>query len=245
MMIIQICLSASSEGDLAYRILESSFRDQVENGKLSIRLGGELSELAENDVLICQKELIAGEHASGREKIKVIMLIDHLEEALEGYGLGVFRCVPIEMLHDRLPGAVEEAIYSHMSAPPRMLITNYIGGILRIDPRQICFVRREERRLCIYLDNGSVFQKNDSLQSFLSELRDDRFIKIDKGCFINLYQVKALNGLQVEMLGHAGILEVSRRMRPLLKAAMHRGDYLASISEREENTAERRGNNGS
>lgn len=140
--------------------------------------------------------------------VKIIFITSHIEYAIDAFGLSIFRYVPKNDIHGRLPAAIKDAVKLLELEDGKAYTIQTNSRLEKIPFRDIYFIERDGKNASITAVSG-VSKVRKSLQQVYEELDAAEFIYIDRGCIVNLIHIMQVkDGMAVLKNGKA--LSISR-----------------------------------
>lgn len=126
----------------------------------------------------------------------VIFITNHLEFALNGYELDIFRYILKEQAAEKLPQALEE-IGKRMNIQSGEFYTIDKAGFReKLFYSDILYIYKEQKNAVFVTENGASTIRN-SLSRVMTELNNDGFVYINKGVIINISRIQKINGVEI------------------------------------------------
>ena len=214
MIRINICDDSQQDIDLLKKELEKYEHKKHINFEVTAFLNPELlsyelqdNKLADIYILDVSMPIKSGfklaEEIRKHNRLAVIIFLTSMENlAAMGYKFRAFRYVlkmNIERdLEEALDGAVAEVKKRRYSE------------IWRIAYGDIVCVSRLSRQLVITTASQGEITDNRGITEFYNILDDNRFLFIDRGCFVNVDYISQLSGYELKMK-NGKVLQISRR----------------------------------
>lgn len=195
----------------------------------SINLLYELSDNHLSDIYILDVSMPGKNGFSVAEEIRklspnsiIIFLTSHSEFAPIGYLYEAHRYVLKLRIQEDLPEALISAMRKLPNIDDRSVIIRHYNDVWKIPYSDIVSVTRVGRQLQILTVTQEAIQDSRGIREFFDLLNDERFLFIDRGCFINIDFASKVTGTSIRLTtGH--ILPISRRSMQSVKAAiLHR-----------------------
>ena len=163
--------------------------------------------------------------------IPVVFLTSHPEYASSAFKVQAFRYISKMQIETELWEAVDSAIeYREKLCKFSCLTFKSDGNCYRIPYDQIQYAKKAGKNIELHTLFRS-FLYRDEMRKLLEALNDSRFVRIDRGCMVNLDFVEGYSEHFVRIAG-APELSISRRMLPDFKRAFARR-WMADIAQRE------------
>ena len=162
--------------------------------------------------------------------IPVIFLTAHPEYASLAFKVQAFRYVSKMQIETELWEAVDSATqYREKLCKFSCLTIKTDGNCFRIPYDQIQYAKKVGKNIELHTLFRS-FLYRDEMRRLLEALNDSRFVRIDRGCMVNLDFVEGYTEHFVRIAG-APELSISRRMLPDFKRAFAKR-WMADIAQR-------------
>ena len=189
----------------------------------------ELSDNRLSDIYILDVSMPGKNGFSVAEEIRklspnsiIIFLTSHSEFAPVGYLYEAHRYVLKLRIKEDLPEALTSAVRKLPNTDDHSVIIRRYNDVWKIPYSDIVSVTRVGRQLQILMVTQEAIQDSRGIKEFFDLLNDERFLFIDRGCFINIDFASKVTGAAIKLTtGH--ILPISRRSLQSVKAAiLHR-----------------------
>ena len=132
----------------------------------------------------------------------IIFATSHEEMMAQAFGVNVIGFVTKKYIEDQLPVVLERALKIVRG-------TVLIEGI---DSRNIEYIKSEHIYCNLYLTDGQEFLLRESMKALEDRLEAVGFIKIFRGCLVNMEQVEEMKNGKVYMHGGT-VLQISSRLK--------------------------------
>lgn len=139
----------------------------------------------------------------------IIFLTSHNELASKGYKAKALRYVIKFNLENDIHEALESAI-SEISHDDKTVILHRYNDYWKLPYKDIIYVSRISRQLVITTRLLGEITDNRGIKEFYAILNDNRFLFIDRSCFVNIDYISQINGYTLK-LKDGQILPISRR----------------------------------
>ncbi|MCM1508891.1 MAG: LytTR family DNA-binding domain-containing protein [Ruminococcus flavefaciens] len=147
----------------------------------------------------------------------VIMFLTSMEDqAINGYKSKALRYIIKLNLKDDLEEALDSAIAEITKSDEVSIALHYYSDIRKVPYSDIIYVNRISRQLSITTSSQGELTDNRGITDFFETLNDNRFIFIDRSCFVNIDYVSQIDGYNLK-LKSGQILPISRRQLPNVK----------------------------
>lgn len=152
----------------------------------------------------------------------VIFLTSHGELASVGYLYDAHRYVLKMKMNEDLPEAIKSAIQKLPALLERSIVIRHYNDAWKIPYSNIVSVTRVGRQLEILTLTQGVVLDRRGIKELYELLNDERFLFIDRSCFINIDFTSHFSGSSIKLTtGHS--LPISRRsMQSAKNAILHR-----------------------
>lgn len=206
---IKNCLSEFSKKEhIDFNISEFSNPEmlmyEVEDGKIA-------------DIFILDVEMPDMDGFELADKIReytetsvIIFLTSHDEMASMGYKSKALRYVIKLNLERDIEEALESAVAEISSADDKTITLHRYNDYWRIPYKDIICVSRISRQLVITTRLLGEITDNRGIKEFFDTLEDNRFLFIDRSCFVNIDYISRINGFSLK-LKDGQVLPISRR----------------------------------
>ncbi len=152
--------------------------------------------------------------------IKIIFITSHIEYAIDAFELSIFRYVPKNDIHKRLPSAIQDAIRLIELEEGKTYTIQTNSRFEKIPYKEIYYIERDGKNASISA-LGGVSKVRKTLQQVYAELNAEEFIYIDRGCIVNMIHIMQIkDGMAV--LKNGVSLPVSRTHLQEVKAQINR-----------------------
>lgn len=149
----------------------------------------------------------------------IIFLTSMQERATEGYKVRALRYIIKMNLKQDIEEALDCAV-KEVSDPNDSVVTLHrYNDYRRITYGDIIYVNRVSRQLIIVTASQGELTDNRGISEFHSLLDDERFLFIDRSCFVNVDYISQISGYDIT-LKNSTILPVSRRQLQNVKQTL-------------------------
>ncbi len=152
---------------------------------------------------------------------KIIFITSHLEYAITAYEYSVFRYIPKNVIEEKLPAALEDfyKLYGlERNNYYTIKVKNYVE---QISYRDIFYILKDGKYAVFHLGSGQIASVRKALSQVYAEIDQEYFYFADRGCIINLANVKGMDGEKIMMLNGQGIT-ISKASMAEFKSALLR-----------------------
>ena len=140
----------------------------------------------------------------------IIFLTSHDEMALMGYKSKALRYVIKLNLERDMEEALDSAVTEMSNADDKTITLHHYNDYWRIPYKDIICVTRISRQLVITTSLLGEITDNRGIKEFFELLGDNRFLFIDRSCFVNIDYISQINGYSLK-LTDGQFLPISRR----------------------------------
>ncbi|MBR5826020.1 MAG: response regulator transcription factor [Clostridia bacterium] len=150
---------------------------------------------------------------------EIIFLTSMEERAAEGYKVRALRYVIKMNLSRDFREALDCAV-REVSDPEDSVVTLHrYNDYRRISYGEIVYVSRVSRQLIVYTKDQGELTDNRGITEFYALLDDERFLFIDRSCFVNVDYISRISGFDIT-LKNGTVLPVSRRQLHSVKQTL-------------------------
>lgn len=139
----------------------------------------------------------------------------------DGYKVRALRYVSKLAMEPNLNEALHAAILDQCKEETKYLSISHYNDSVRIAHGDIIYVRRSGRSTEVVLLNAEPIRIRSPLKEVHKKLDSERFLYVDRSCFVNVDFILKLSGGTVT-LKSGDTLSVSRKALPVLRAAITR-----------------------
>lgn len=140
----------------------------------------------------------------------IIFLTSHDEMASMGYKSKALRYVIKLNLERDIEEALDSAIAEISNVNDKTITLHHYNDYWRIAYKDIICVSRISRQLVITTRLLGEITDNRGIKEFFDLLEDNRFLFIDRSCFVNIDYISQINGFSLK-LKDGQVLPISRR----------------------------------
>lgn len=145
----------------------------------------------------------------------IIIISSRIKYIYEVIELSVFRFITKDEVDVRLKQATRDSVSNILSKSNEIYIIETKYHIQKIMIKDIQYIRKNEKYAIIVTKYGEVSIR-ESLQHIFTEINNDQFIYVDKGCIVNYIYIKKMEHGEIEMIDGT-YLPVSRSNRKNVK----------------------------
>jgi len=147
----------------------------------------------------------------------VIMFLTSMEDqAINGYKSKALRYIIKLNLKNDIEEAMDSAIREITKVDENSIVLHYYSDIRKVPYSEIIYVNRISRQLAITTNSQGELTDNRGITEFFEALNDNRFIFIDRSCFVNIDYISQINGYSLKLTS-GQVLPISRRQLPKVK----------------------------
>lgn len=184
---------------LQYDIQENRFFDLI---LLDIEMPGKSGmEVAHEVKRICPETLI-------------IFLTSHSEYAIDSFELSIFRFIPKESVDEKLFMAVRDALTYIELQKDKMYVISTPTRYEKIPYNSIIYIQKDGKYSLFTTDKGET-QIRKTLTKVYTELDQEQFIYIDRGCLVNLLHIMRFDDGDVIMKNGVALPISKKRIKEL------------------------------
>lgn len=128
----------------------------------------------------------------------VIYITGYVEYAVEAFEVNAYRYIPKKMLEEKLPEAYKSlrAKLGQEEGPYYIIQTN--SRMEKIAQKEIYYLQKEKKYV-IFTTKDGTSKVRTSLDEAYQALEEELFVRIDKGCVVNLRHIMKLENRSVKM----------------------------------------------
>lgn len=153
---------------------------------------------------------LADEIRKYTETAVIIFLTSMESQATMGYKSRALRYVLKLNIEWDLEEALDSAVAQIKKPDDKIITIRRYSEYWRVPYRDIVCVRRLSRQLVITTESQGELTDNRGITEFYNILDDNRFLFVDRGCFVNVDYISQLSGYELK-LKNGKILQISRR----------------------------------
>lgn len=158
----------------------------------------------------------------------LIFVTAHMEYAIAGYEMSVFRYIPKSRLDEMLGNALAAACQKLNLQDTEVYIVHRPEGVFRIFQKEITYIYKEDKNAIIVAGDKKI-KIRTALKNVFSELDQNRFLFIERGYIVNISQISSVekdtvvmkNGIRLP-IGASRIYETKKRVLEYWKERTHR-----------------------
>ncbi len=153
---------------------------------------------------------LADEIRKYTESAVIIFLTSMESQAAMGYKSRALRYLIKVNIERDLEEALDCAVLQLKKPDDKVVTIRRYNECWRVPYRDIVCVSRLSRQLVIITDSHGEITDNRGITEFYNTLDDNRFLFIDRGCFVNVDYISQLSGYELKMK-NGKVLQISRR----------------------------------
>lgn len=142
----------------------------------------------------------------------IIFVTSHLKYAVDAFEYSVFRYIPKNILQDKLPQALEDALKMMRTQAGEYYMISLPNRMEKLALHKILYIMREGKNSVFYLTDGTDTRERKSLMNVHQELKSGDFVFADRGCIVNLAHIQSIRDTKIEMDNGAWILTKHSRL---------------------------------
>jgi DNA-binding LytR/AlgR family response regulator len=149
----------------------------------------------------------------------IVFLTSHVEYAVDGYELEIFRFIPKDNLESRIKRGVEDIVSRLELQNGSSYVIDKNNEFERIRYKDIKYIKKDGKYACIFCTNGREIRVRKNLVDVKKELEDSDFIIIDRGIIVNFIHISKLSENDLCMddgermaVSRSNIKELKRRL---------------------------------
>ena len=140
----------------------------------------------------------------------IIFLTSHEEQALNGYKSKALRYIIKMNLERDIEDALDCAVSELENVNKKAVAMHHYNDYWYIPYKDIKFVSRVSRQLIVSTTTHGEITDNRGIKEFFEVLNDNRFLFIDRSCFVNIDYISQISGYNFK-LTTGELLPISRR----------------------------------
>ena len=157
-------------------------------------------EMPELDGMALAKEIYAA-----LPMAKIIFITSHLEYAITAYEYAVFRYIPKDVIEEKLPVALDDFYKLYGLERNNYYTIKVKNHVEQLPYRDISYILKDGKYAVFHLQSGQTASVRKTLSQVYAEIDQEYFYYADRGCIINLANVKGMDGEKVMMLNGQSI----------------------------------------
>lgn len=150
---------------------------------------------------------------------KIIFITSHMEYAITAYEYSVFRYIPKDMIKEKLSVALDDFYKLYGLERNNHYTIKVKNHIEQLSYRDIFYILKDGKYAVFHLRNGQTASVRKTLSQVYTEIGQEYFYFADRGCIINLANVKGMDGEKIIMLNEQEIT-ISKASMAEFKSAL-------------------------
>ncbi len=127
----------------------------------------------------------------------VMFLTSYIQYAVDAFKLKIFRYIPKSQTNSRLSPAIDDAIKIVAEKQQRQVLISKYNHIENIHFNDIIYIQKNGKYSTFVCKNNREIDKRQSIINTYKALDKDDFIFIDRGCIVNLNNLKRIENNDV------------------------------------------------
>lgn len=123
----------------------------------------------------------------------VIFLTSHINYAIDGYEMNIFRFVMKDQINERLEKAVIDAVHMITTVLQKSYLVQNHDLVEKVYYNDIYYITKNGKNSILHLENRERIKVRKPLAVVLKELNSEEFVYIDRGCIANMSSVLRIN----------------------------------------------------
>ena len=132
-------------------------------------------------------------------EVLIIFVTSHIKYAVDAFEYSVFRYIPKNMLQDKLPQALKDALKMIRMQAEEYYMISMPNRMEKLALRKILYIMREGKNSVFYLADGTDTRERKSLMKVYQGLNSNEFVFADRGCIVNLAHIQFIRDTKIEM----------------------------------------------
>lgn len=146
----------------------------------------------------------------------IIFLTSMEDQAINGYKAKALRYIIKLNIENDIEEALDSAIAEINKSNENCIAIRYYNDFRKVPYSDIIYVNRISRKLSVVTNSQGELTDNRGISEFFDTLNDNRFIFIDRSCFVNIDYILQIDGYSMKLKnGH--VLPISRRQLQNIK----------------------------
>lgn len=146
---------------------------------------------------------------------RIIYITGYVEYAIEAFEVNAYRYIPKTMLREKLPAAYMSLEQKLVPKDEAYYTIEMNSRMERIEQKQIYYLQKDKKYVVLTTKDGES-RVRATLDEVLKDLEQHSFVRIDKGCIVNLRHIMKLERREVKMRNGV-YLPVSQPQLPIIK----------------------------
>ena len=127
------------------------------------------------------------------------VLIIFMKYAVDAFELSIFRYIPKNMIGEKLPRALTDAVKMIELQENEYYCIQTAGRVEKISYKQILYICRQGKNAVFYLTDGKETKVRKSLSQVFQELNSEDFFYVDRGDIVNLAYIMNVRNSMIEL----------------------------------------------
>lgn len=132
-------------------------------------------------------------------EVLIIFITSHLKYAIDAFELSIFRFIPKNAIHTRLPHALLDAVHMIKLQGDKYYTIQTPSRIEKIPYQKILCIHREGKNSVITMLDQTETKVRKSLSQVFKEIKSEDFIYVDRGEIVNLAHIMGIKDGMVEL----------------------------------------------
>lgn len=145
----------------------------------------------------------------------IIYITGYIEYAVEAFEVNAYRYIPKKMLEEKLPEAYHSLKPKLVREEGPYYIIQTSSRLEKLEQKEIYYLQKDKKYV-IFTHKDGTSKERVTLDEANRELEEESFVRIDKGCIVNLRHIMKLENRSVKMRDGA-YLPVSQPQLAIVK----------------------------
>lgn len=129
----------------------------------------------------------------------IVYITNYIDYAPAVFEVNAYRYILKQKLEEELPRMYDSLCPKLLQRKERYYTVKTDHETVRMGYRDILYMRKEKKYVVFYLKNGKSFSDRTNLETVEKKLDEKEFVRIDKGCIVNLNHVESVNKQTCEL----------------------------------------------
>ena len=148
----------------------------------------------------CMSGLEAAKQIRKNDEDVIIIFISSYENyVFDSFEYNPFRYIRKSRIKEELNLALKSAYMLYNERKKRYIVIKSQEGDYKVEHSKISYFEIVKRKLIIHLADNQILSIWKSINDFIAEINDDAFVKIHKGCAVNLKYIKEYTNYDVTL----------------------------------------------
>lgn len=204
-------------------LTEKGIRFELHEYNHSERLLWAAEEKGNFDLFLLDIELDGGSGLETARKIRqldsecaIVYITNYVDYAPAAFEHNAFRYILKRELEEKLPKMYDELCPKLLQKDERCYMVKTDSRMERIYYKDVLYIKKEKKYVVFHMKSGAQIQDRNTLDQVEQKLDGRDFVKIDKGCIINLNHLESVKKTECTMRDGA-ILGISQARCRMLK----------------------------